>query len=569
MRDPLRTPLETTLLLASLLLAPPANAQSGTHQHYGHGANADQPAPDGSMAPRLQHLGEHRFPVSSKNPQAQRFIDQGVNLAYGFNHAEAARSFKEAARLDPECAMAYWGQAWVLGPNINAPMDTSAERSAKELVTEALKHLAGASPRERAYLDALAQRYRGDAATRVECDSAFASAMATVAKRYPADLDAQVIWAEAMMDLRPWNYWRRDGSPYSGTLAIRERLEAVLAKAPNHPQAIHLYIHLLESTPDAHFAEGPSDRLRTLVPGAGHMVHMPSHIYQRLGRYADAIRSNQLAAAADEDYITQCRAQGLYPMAYYPHNVHFIWFAASADGQSAVALASARKVASQVSDSLLAAIPLLAGFRVVPWYALTRFGRWDEMLAERHPRSPDKFLNAIWHYARGLALVANGRRDEATRELDSLRTLATSGGLDYQLFSPNSAANILAVAPEALAGELAEARGDHDTAIRHLERAVRFEDALVYTEPEEWHYPPRLALGAVLLAAGRPREAETVYWDDLRDHPENGWALRGLADALAAQGRKAEAAEAQARFERAWARADVKLTASRFAAGGR
>ncbi len=547
------------------MLTPAARAQSGTHQHYGHDARADQPAPDGSMAPRLQNLGAHRFPVTTKNARAQRFVDQGVNLAYGFNHAEAARSFKEAARLDPDCAMAYWGQAWVLGPNINASMDTSAERPAKELVAEALKRRANATPRERAYLDALALRYRGDAAARVACDSAFATAMAAVAKQYPADLDAQVMWAEAMMDLRPWNYWRRDGSSYPGTVAIRERLEAVLAKAPNHPQAIHLYIHLLESTPDAHFAERPSDRLRTLVPGAGHMVHMPSHIYQRLGRYADAIHSNQLAAAADEDYITQCRAQGLYPMAYYPHNVHFIGFAASADGQSAIALSSARKVASQVSDSMLAAIPLLAGFRVVPWYALTRFGHWDEMLAEPHPRSPDKFLNAIWHYARGLALVAKGRRDEATRELDSLRTLATSGGLDYQLFSPNTAANILAVAPEVLAGELAEARGDHDTAIRHLERAVRFEDALVYTEPEEWHYPPRLALGALLLSAGRAREAEVVYWEDLRRHPENGWALRGLADALTAQGRKAEAAEAQARFERAWARADVKLPGSRFA----
>jgi tetratricopeptide (TPR) repeat protein len=322
----------------------------------------------------------------------------------------------------------------------------------------------------------------------------------------------------------------------------------------------------MESTPDAHMAEAGSDRLKTLVPGAGHMVHMPSHIYQRLGRYADAIKSNQLAASADEDYITQCRAQGLYPMAYYPHNVHFIWFAASVDGQSAIAIESARKVASKVSDSLLVGLPLLAGFRVVPYYALTRFGHWDEMLAEPKPSSPDKFLNAIWHYARGLAFAAKSQRDDATRELDALRTIATSDGLDYQLFSPNTAKNILAIAPEVLAGEIAEARGDHESAIRSLERAVRLEDALVYTEPEEWHYPPRLALAAVLLAAGRPREAEVVYWEDLREHPDNGWALNGLAQALAKQGRDAEAAEVRGRFERAWARADVKLAGSRFSA---
>jgi tetratricopeptide (TPR) repeat protein len=296
---------------------------------------------------------------------------------------------------------------------------------------------------------------------------------------------------------------------------------------------------------------------------------MPSHIYQRIGRYADAIKSNQMAAAADEDYITQCHAQGLYPMAYYPHNVHFIWFAASAEGQSKLAIESARKVAAQVTDSVLAGVPLLAGFRIIPYYALTRFGHWDEMLAEPRPSTPDKFVHAIWHYARGLSFVAKARRDDATRELDTLRTMLAAGGFDYSLFSPNTATNILSIAPEVLAGEIAEARGDHDTAIDHLEKAVRYEDALVYTEPEEWHYPPRLTLGAMLLAAGRAREAEVVYWEDLKKHPENGWALRGLADALTAEGKADEAAEVRGRFERAWARADVKLGGSRFSAEAR
>ena len=563
MRHPLHA---LALTLLSTLFATAAFAQPGTHQHYGHDAKADQAAPDGTMAPRLQNLGDHKFPVTTKSSKAQLFVNQGMNLAFGFNHAEAGRSFREAARLDPNCAMAYWGQAWVLGPNINAPMDSASERPAKELAAQAVRLRASASPRERAYIDALAKRYTGDPAQRVANDSAFATAMAAVARQYPTDHDAQIVWAESAMNLRPWNYWRRDGTPYPGTVAIRERLEQVLAKAPNHPQAIHLYIHLMEPTNEAHLAELPSDRLQTLVPGAGHMVHMPSHIYQRVGRYADAIKSNQLAAAADEDYITQCRAQGLYPMAYYPHNIHFIWFAASADGQAELAISSARKVASKVPDSLLAGLPLLGGFRVVPYYALTRFGKWDEMLAEPKPSSPDKFVNGIWHYARGLALAAKGRRDEAMRELEALRTIAKSKDMDYPMFSPNLASKIIAVGPEVLAGEIAMARGDHAVAIDHFNRAVRLEDQLVYTEPEEWHYPPRLSLGAALLAAGRAGEAEVVYWEDLRKHPENGWALKGLADALTAQGRTDEAADANARFAKAWARSDVKLPSSRFAA---
>jgi len=368
------------------------------------------------------------------------------------------------------------------------------------------------------------------------------------------------------MDLRPWNYWWPDGTPHPGTLEIRRQLEAVIAKAPEHPGALHLYIHLLEPTADARLAEPAADRLLDLMPAAGHLVHMSSHIYQRVGRYADAARSNELAILADEEYITQCRAQGLYPMAYYPHNIHFLWASATMQGRSKTAIEAARKTAAQVSDSALAALPLLAGFRVVPWYALTRFGRWDEMLAEPRPAGGDRYLVGTWFYARGLALVAKGRKAEAARALDSVRAIVRGEGLDYTLFSPNTARNLLAIAPAVLAGELAASRGQFDDAIRHLEIAVRLEDGLVYTEPEEWHYPPRHALGAVLLAAGRPREAESVFWEDLRRHPENGWALKGLASALTAQGREADAAATRARFDRAWSRADVELPGPRFAA---
>jgi tetratricopeptide (TPR) repeat protein len=340
--------------------------------------------------------------------------------------------------------------------------------------------------------------------------------------------------------------------------------EQVMAKNPRHPAALHMYIHLMESTGLAEKAERAADALLTLMPAAGHMVHMPGHIYQRVGRYADAMRANELAIAADEDYIAQCRAQGLYPMGYYPHNIHFLWFAATFDGQSRIAIESARKVASRIDDETLKAAPMLAGFRVVPYYALTRFGRWEEMLKEPEPPAFSSVLRATWHYARGLSLVATGRLDAAAAELASLRGFLSDEAMKQPLFSPNLAGAVLAPAPEVLQGEIAAARGEFESAIAHLERAVRLEDSLVYTEPAEFHYPPRHALGAVLLEAGRPPEAETVYWEDLRRNQDNGWALFGLMQALRTQNKTADAALIEARFTKVWARADVMLAASRF-----
>jgi tetratricopeptide (TPR) repeat protein len=515
------------------------------------------------LAPRLQNLGTHTFPVTTRSERAQAFVSQGVNLSYAFNHAESGRSFREAARLDPSCAMAWWGQALVLGPNINAQMDPKDEPLAREHVQKALDLSSSATPREKALVDALARRYTGNPADRGANDAAYAAAMRAAAERFPDDLDIATLYVESMMDLRPWGYWMRDGRPHEGTAEIVAVTESVIQRNPLHPGALHLYIHLMEST-QPEKAVGAADRLLTLMPAAGHMVHMPSHIYQRVGRYDLAIKSNELAIAADEDYITQCRAQGLYPMAYYPHNVHFLWFAATADGQSARAIEAARKVAAGVSEQMLAELPLLAGFEVVPYYALARFGRWDEILKEPRPPASSPFLVGNWHYVRGLALVATGRLDEAGAELVSLRSVLPDKSLDNPLFSPNTGRAVLAVAPEVLAGEIAAARRDHDRAIAHLERAVRLEDALVYTEPAEWHFPPRQALGAVLLEAGRAAEAETVYWEDLRRNPDNGWSLFGVWKALQAQRKEQDAALAERRFRAAWARADVTLTASRF-----
>jgi tetratricopeptide (TPR) repeat protein len=560
----------TSLLLPWLVLTSvPALAQAtapatASHKHYEAPTAAAPAGPNGEVAPRLQKLGAHVFPVSTRRPDAQRFINQGLNLAYAFNHAEARRAFREAARLDPGLAMAFWGQALVLGPNINALMEPNDEPQALELVRKAQSLARTASPRERALIEALAARYSGTPEQRITNDRAYADAMRKVHQRYPKDPDIAMLYVESMMDLRPWGYWMPDGRPHEGTAEIVALTERVMRDHPKHPGALHMYIHLIEPTATPERAEQAADALLTLMPAAGHMVHMPSHIYQRVGRYADAMRSNRLAVEADEDYITQCRAQGLYPMAYYPHNVHFLWFAAAADGQSGVAIDSARKVAARIDDAQLSAMPMLAGFRVVPYWAYVRFGKWQEMLAEPAPPASSAFLRGAWHYGRGQAFVATGNVDAAERELRLLEALMPDKGLDQPLFSPNTGRAILSIGPAALAGEIAAARGDYAAAIARLEEAVRLDDALVYTEPAEWHSPPRLALGAILLEAGRPDQAETVYWEDLRRNRDSGWALVGLHQALQAQRKEDQAAIVKARLDTAWARADLALTASRF-----
>jgi tetratricopeptide (TPR) repeat protein len=489
-------------------------------------------------------------------------MNQGLNLVFGFNHAEASRAFAEAARLDPSLAMAYWGQALVLGPNINAPMDPADEAKALAMARKAVDMRASATPRERAYIDAVAARYTGRAEDRVTADRAFADAMKRVVEAFPDDLDAHTLYAEALMDLRPWNYWTRDGVPYRETLAVKSSLEKVLAENPNHPGALHLWIHLWEPTDTPERAEAEADRLLLLMPGAGHIVHMPAHIYQRVGRYADVIRSNQMAAQADEEYIAQCRAQGLYPLAYYPHNLHFIWMGASASGRRTLALASAMKLAGVIPQEALTTAPILQGFLVVPYWAMVRFGEWDRILADPGPRHDTPFTRGVWRFARAMAFAATGRLDEAERERVQLAELVADPALAGQTtFSTNSGHAILRIAPEVVAGEIAARRRQWDTALLHLERAVRYEDALNYQEPPDWHAPVRQNLGAVLLAAGRPDEAEAVYWEDLRKNPETGWSLFGLQQALKAQGKTQEAAQIEARFKKAWQEADITLAA--------
>ena len=548
--------VQVPLAVVAALLASPvvtsvaAQTAAPSHKHYDEPKNAPPPAQGAPLAPRLQNLGVHTFPVNTRVARAQQFMNQGLNLTYGFNHAEAGRAFAEAARLDPSLAMAYWGQALVLGPNINAAMAPEAEPKAFELLQKALALKNKATARERAYIDALGARYTGNPGDRAKADRAFADAMRRLAQAYPDDLDARTLYAESLMDLRPWGYWTRDGQPYDETRQIMATLEQVIAKHKNHPGALHLWIHLWESV-DAKKAEAEADRLVPLMPGAGHMVHMPAHIFQRVGRHHDVVRVNLLAAKADEEYIAACKAQGLYPLAYYPHNLHFIWMGAAASGQKQLALESARKLANAIPAEALTSAPILQGFLVVPYYAMVRFSEWDQILADKGPSHSTPFTQGVWRYSRALALLAKDRVGEAERELELLKTQLQDPSLTGQTtFSPNTGITILRIAPEVVAAEIAAKRQDWDRAILHLERAVRFEDQLVYQEPPDWHVPARQNLASVLMAAGRPDEAETVLWEDLKRNPDHVWNLTLMSKALRMQNKSADAALIEARLAR-------------------
>jgi Tetratricopeptide repeat len=528
-------------------------------------ASRQPPAPP---APLFDDLGSHHHPITTDVPEAQRYFDQGLILAYGFNHAEAGRSFREAATRDPECAMCWWGVAFVAGPNINTPMDPAALPEAYAAAEKAVALAGGVTPAERAYVQALAKRYVVPApADRAALDAAYADAMREVVRQYPDDLDAAALFAEAMMDQHPWDYWNPDGTPQPWTPEIVATLESVLQRDPNHIGAIHFYIHATEASPDPGRAAPYADRLGSLVPGAGHLVHMPAHIYIRVGRYHDASIANIHATKADNSYVTQCRAQGVYPLVYVPHNHHFLSAAASMEGWSAMALEAARNTDAKTHHELMGepGMGALQHYSLIPLYMAVRFGRWDDILATPAPPADLLYPTGIWHYTRGRAFAATGRTDEAMQELAALRVVAADPKLEkVTIWDVNPAVNLLHIADHTLRGEIAAAQQQWPLAIGELREAVRLEDALRYQEPADWQYPVRHSLGAVLLAAGRPRQAEAVYREDLRRNPENGWALFGLAQSLRAQGKTREAAAVDARFRTAWQHADITITASRF-----
>jgi tetratricopeptide (TPR) repeat protein len=474
-------------------------------------------------------------------------------------------AFGEAGRLDPSCAMCWWGVALALGPNINAPMGPQAARRAYAALEQARRLAPGASERERAYIEALATRYRAEPPEeRAPLDRAYARAMGALYRADPADDDAAVLYAESLMDLHPWDYWTDDAQPREGTLELVSVFETVLARSPHHVGANHYYIHAVEEF----FPERgvpAAERLAGLAPEAGHLVHMPSHIFWRVGRYGDALDINDRAVAADEQFFAWCRPGVFYRAAYYNHNLHFLWAAAAAQGQSAVSLATSRQLAAAATPQV-DEFPFAEEFLSIPTLSLARFGRFDGLLAEPRPEARRPYLTGIWHYARGLARVRSGAADLAATELAALREAAAAPPARDLVLAGGMAraADLLEIGAAHLEGELAAARGDTGAAVASLERAVALQDRIPYIEPPPWYFPTRQALGAVLLDAGRAADAEAVYRRDLEQHPRNGWSLYGLWQSLLAQGRGPEAAWAERGFRAAWAQADVELTSSRF-----
>jgi tetratricopeptide (TPR) repeat protein len=458
--------------------------------------------------------------------------------------------------------------ALVLGPNINAPMMPDAVPRAHEALQKGLALADHATPRERAYLEALSKRYGPEPVEdRTELNRAYADAMRRVVEQYPDDLDATTLLAEALMDLHPWDYWTDAGEPQSWTNEFVALIESVLRRDPNHPGANHLYIHAVEASPTPERALAAAQRLATLAPAAGHLVHMPSHIYIRVGRYQDATVANEKAIDADDEYIAQCHAQGLYPLAYAAHNHHFLSAAATMEGRSRQALEAAMHMSKRQDHKLMReeGMASLQHYWIWPLYVQVRFGKWDDILATEQPAADLKYPRGVWRYARAMALLRRGDLDGARVELTKLRELAADPDLaNLKIWDANTTGALLQIAAKVVAGELAAAEKNYDEAIRELQAAVALEDALRYDEPATWHLPVRQNLGAVLIAADRPAEAGEAFQQDLKRYPHNGWSLSGLADSLAAAGKPDEAAQARKQFDKAWARADVALPSARF-----
>ena len=519
-------------------------------------------------APLFKGMGAFHMPITTRDTDAQRYFDQGMVLAFGFNHAESIRSFRAAQTLDSDCAMCFWGEALATGPNINvtnngkAVMTPEERASARAAIDHALTLVDGVTSKERSWILALDKRYDGQRETpRDPLDRAWADALADMVGAYPDDMTVASVYAEALMNTMPWDYWGPSGEAKPDTQAVIKSLERVMAAEPEHPLALHLYIHALEASSNAQKAEGAADALANLVPGSGHLVHMPSHIYFRVGRYQDAALANIRAADIDEAYIAECNAQGFYPALYYPHNIHFLWASATMQGQSELSLKSARRVVENVRIEQVEQFPTIQFFRTVPMLSLVRFARWEEILSEPEPHAPFAFARAIWHYGRGVAYASMENKESALNELAAIERLEPEVD-DIFMGNVYPAKSLIGIAKSLLRGEIAFRSGAMAAAVTSFEEAVAMQDALPYTEPPFWYYPTRQSLGAALLASGRAAEAQLVFEADLEQYPMNGWSLYGLTEALTAQGLTAPAEAARQRFETVWQFSDVTLSSS-------
>lgn len=514
--------------------------------------------------PKFDGLGKHSRKVS-ENKEAQAYFDQGLAFLYAFNHDEAIRSFEHAATLDPECPMAYWGIALACGGHINKPqMDPELVKKANKAMIQAERHILNLRDADAALFAALVVRYTEkpgeDLATR---NAAYSDAMKAAWDKYPKDADVGAIYAESLMNLRPWDLWALDGKPQPDTEHLVETLEAVLKLDPKHPFALHLYIHAVEASPKPEMALDAADRLRDLTPGLGHMVHMPSHIDVRCGRWAEAVEANEKAIKADAEYAKKSPKQGFYHL-YMAHNHHMLAFATMQTGQSKKSLDAVRTMLAGVPKEWVAVKENAAvadGFLAAPLEVMLRFGMWDDILKE--PEFPAGFpiATGMRHHARGVALAAKGKPKEARAELDALRKVVKRTPKEA-FFGNNPAADLFAVADPMLEGEILAAEGKMSEALEKLASAVEKEDQLKYMEPPDWIVPVRHALGAFLLKDEQAAKAEAVYRQDLKKWPNNGWGLYGLAASLEAQGKRAEAEKVRGEWKKVWAKADVRIGSS-------
>lgn len=504
-------------------------------------------------------LGNISHPVTTKNAQAQAFFNQGLAYIYAFNHEESIKAFKRAAELDPNLAMAYWGAALAMGSNYNLTADAAQLKEAYANLQKAIAAAPKASPKERAYIDALSRRYAADPETdRQKLAVAYKTAMGELVKKYPDDLDAATLYAESMMNLRPWQLWSLDGQPAEGTLEIVAVLEDVLKRNPNHSGANHYYIHTVEASPDPQRALPSAKRLGAIAPNAGHLVHMPSHIYIRTGDYARAAQSNADAIVADKNYIKKYGAQGIYSMMYYNHNIHFLASANAMNGNYAGAIKSARDLHDNVKP-LVKAMPMLEMFTPYPAVTLVRFRKWEVILREQMPPSEMVITTAMWNFARGVAFAETGKPADAEKELAALREKLKVIPVEAP-WGNSTAHGVLKVAENFLAGEVSLARGDNSAAIRSLRAAADAEDLINYNEPPDWDLPAREWLGRALMTADRYHDAEAIYKEELKKHPKNGRALFGLAEAYRKQAKDGDAGRYQGLFQRTWTKSDTPLT---------
>jgi len=509
----------------------------------------------------MSGLGDLHHPVSTSNPQAQQFFDQGLRLIYAFNHDEAARSFQRAADLDPKLAIAYWGVAEAVGPNYNDPASDDRFMMAHQAIQRAADLSSNASSAEQAYIQAMALRFPADLkADRKQAAEAYHDAMRELAKKFPDDLDAATLFAESGMDLHPWGLWRQDGTPEAGTEEIVTTLESVIKRDPNHMGAVHYYIHAVEASASPQRALAAANKLAAMAPGAGHLVHMPAHVYIRTGDYESAVKTNQEAAAVDRAYIKASGTQGIYPMMYYSHNLHFIAMCSAMNGDYAEAQKNGEMLAAHVGPHVKD-MPPLEGFMTIPIAVDVRFHKWDDILKMPQPAPEMKTLTVFWHFARGLALAANGKVSDAEAEHKAVAEAAANTPEDVVFAMPvnNKAKDVLTIARDVLGAKIALAKNDKAGAIALLQNAVAVQDSLKYSEPEDWFFPVRESLGAARLMNGDAAGAEKAFREDLDRHPRNPRSLFGLEQALKAQKRDYDAGFIQKQFQASWKGGSTQL----------